>query len=578
MRSRVIFLGFLLAGVLLGLSLLVSCGGKSGELVAKVGSIEITVEDYNRQYLAISLPRRPRNLNTMEGKRSFLNDIINKEILAFEATKRGFGDDPALARTMKFLTDQQVLEALKQIAVEDKIEFKPGELRDLYDRQDKEYHVQLLAFRDREVAEEALRDIRAGAPFGDFVGKSILPSVDMDWRTWGDFDDPLNAEVFNLEAGQFTDIIPVPGGDLVVAKVVGVRPKENLGTFEEMRSRLMDRLAELKRRALFREWAAECKETYRIEVDGEVAERILSRFVWKVDAAGQDVRPDFTPEEETLVLGTYRGGQLTVGAFLDELMLNPITARPAAEMGLAEFMRTMQGILMNKALLADGYAQGFHERPDIQKKMAREREKRMVTTLYDNVIRGVTITSQEVEEYYEDYKDSFRMPEKYEVSRIVTLTETGSKNALSEIRSGKSFEDVARLRSRDQSAPNGGRLSPVTVDVFPPQVKEVVVSLKTGQIGGPVLTDDGWMLIRLDGHTAERQMSLEETEEDIRSQLLQARQADVFDVWLQQKRQEMGVEIFEEVLAKIELVADQPGSTGESEAEGGARSDAGSGT
>ena len=93
MRSRVVFLGFLLAGILLGLILLVSCGGKSGEVVARVGNIEITVGDYNRQYLAISLPQRPRNLNTMEGKRSFLDDIINKEILAFEATKRGFGDE-----------------------------------------------------------------------------------------------------------------------------------------------------------------------------------------------------------------------------------------------------------------------------------------------------------------------------------------------------------------------------------------------------------------------------------------------------------------------------------------------------
>ncbi len=562
MRSRMVLVGFLLAGVLVGLCLLTSCGGKSGNVVAKVGSIEITVADYNRQYLAITAPRRPKEMNTLEGKKSFLNDIINKEILAHEAVRRGYAEDPSIVQTMKILTDQEILDAVRDEAIERQIKFEPGEIREYYEKQGEEYHVHLLVFQDRAMAEKAVEGIRGGAAVKDFVAGSSLPNSDMGWHAWGEFEEPLNTEVFNLTAGQVTDAISMEGDDLVVAKVTEVRPKDGLGTFEEMRSSMKDRLTQIKRRSLFGRWTLESMETHNVQPDNEVIAKILDRLIWDVDAAGQEIRPGFTPEEENWVLGTYSGGQFTVGAFIDELMLMSRTARPNPAMGASEFGRLMQMVLMNKAILEDAYTRDVQKRPEIAEELDRAREERIVTMLYQGIIKDVTITSHDIETYYENYQDSLRKPEQYEVSRIVVRTEEGANVALKQIRSGTAFEDVARARSTGRFAQNGGKLSPVTADVFPPAVREVVVSLKTGEIGGPLYTDDGWILIRLDAHTLERQLSLEETQETIRMQMLQSRQGEVFDAWLQEKRQEMGVEIFNEVLAGVELVVDRPAPAG----------------
>ncbi len=573
MRSRVIFLGFLVAGLLAGLCLLVSCGGKSGDTVAKGGDIRITSEDFNRQYLAISPPRRPPNMDTMEGKRRFLDDLINKEIMASEARKRGFSEDPGLVEAMKALTDQKILDVLRNEGVEEKIKFGPGEIRAFYDKQGQQSRVGLLVFQDRTRAEKALARIRKGASFKDLAAESVVarmyPDADLGWHTWGEFEEPLNSILFALKPGEVSDLIPMQGDDLVLATVFEVRPNEETGTFEELRSAMKDKLASMKRRTLSKDWTAESIKKYRVTVDEDQTAKILDRLVWTVDAAGQQIRPAFSPEEENAVLGTYEGGRMTVGSLIDELMQIPIESRPDSAMGVKEFTRFLKVVLMNKALLVDGYARKIQDRPEVRSQLDRNREERMVTMLYDSIVKDVTVTSADIEEYYENYKDSLRNPEQYEVSRIVTQSEEASKAARQAIRGGKPFEVVARARSVDRAARNGGKLSPVTVDVFPPAVRELVVSLKIGEIGGPVHTDDGWMLIRLDGHSAERQLSLDETRDTIRMQLLQLRQGEVFDSWLAQKRQELGIEVFDDVLEGIQLVQSRPDAEAEVEKESG---------
>ena len=58
-----------------------------------------------------------------------------------------------------------------------------------------------------------------------------------------------------------------------------------------------------------------------------------------------------------------------------------------------------------------------------------------------------------------------------------------------DLASGKSFEDVARARSRDRaSGMNGGELPPFTLqdNRFPPEFKQLVFLLQKGQISDPL--------------------------------------------------------------------------------------------
>ncbi|MCK4546626.1 MAG: peptidyl-prolyl cis-trans isomerase [Candidatus Eisenbacteria sp.] len=562
MRTRVMFGGVLLLGVVVGLGLMASCGGKSGKVVARVGDRAITTKDLNDQYMAMSSPSRPRQMHTMEGKQRFLEDIINKEIMAGEAYRLRFDDDPGLVKTLKAMTDQEILTILRDENVEQKISIEPGEAQRFYDRMGEEFHLLLLMYGSREEADSAWEQAVQGTPFPELGKESMLAKAysdaDVGWHVWGNLEEPLNEAVFALKAGEITDVVEMPGGVCSVAKVVEIRPKEDLGTFQEMKQGIVDKIRSIKRRVRFNEWTRESVEAYQVELDEEAAKEVLGRLVWEFDTAGAEVRPDFSAEEEARTLGTYRGGRLTIGDFVDRAMMIPRSSRPTSEMGDKEFHRMAQVILLNEALLGEGYASGIHERPEVREKLDRAKEERIVTMLYSGIIKDVVVTDEDIATYYDDFKDSLREVAKYHLSRIVLASRGDAEKALREARSKKSFETVARAMSVDaRTAKMGGKLAPATADVLPPEVREIVVTMKKGDIGGPVETEEGWLVIRLDDYTPERELTLDETRTTIRMQLMQSRQNSAFESWLAGKREELGIEIYEDVLEEMELVPDK---------------------
>ena len=242
MRARIVLPACLLVVALCGVGLFMSCGKGTGGTLAKVGAREISVQEYNDQYYEISPPHRPRQMHTMEGKRRFLEDIINKEIMAAEAERRGYADDPNILQTMKFLTDQEVLTYLREEAVDQQVSLEPGETREFYEKQDTKRHLQMLVFNDKTKAETALARVDAGTPFRDLANETVTarvyPDADAGWHTWGDFEEPLNSVAFGLEAGEISDLVEMPGPAWGIVKAVEILPNPDLKSFEEMKRRL----------------------------------------------------------------------------------------------------------------------------------------------------------------------------------------------------------------------------------------------------------------------------------------------------------------------------------------------------
>jgi parvulin-like peptidyl-prolyl isomerase len=558
MRFRWILPVSILAAVAVS-GLLASCGGKPGNVVAKIGDKAITTDDYNAAYLAISLPSRPKQMHTMEGKRKFLEDLINKEVLVVEATKMGLTEDPTVVRAMKSLTEQEVLKALRDEAVETGVHVEPAMLREFYEKQKQKYHLQLLVFNSREEAADVEKRARGGAPFSALAGRSILarayPDADLGWRSYGDFDEPLNSTVFSLKAGETSDLLEMATGDLVLARVVAIEPNAGLPSFEEAKDGIVEQVKNVQRRTRFNEWTQANVEKYQVTVDPAVAGKLCGQLEWNPDPAAGDPRPQLPPDVEAEVIGSYSGGKMTVGDFIDELMLVPPQARPPRDATPSEFIRMVTLVLTNRALVEEGRARGLPERDDIRRNLERAQEERIVTMLFYNVIKDVSITDEDIRTYYDNYKDSLQKAEEYELSRIVLGSQPEAAAVLRQIRSGQPFEKLAEERSIDaRTAKRGGKLSPATADVLPPEVREVVASLAVGGLGGPVKSEEGWVILRLDGHTPERQLTFDETKDTIQNQLLQTRQGDVFDAWIAEKRQELGVEVHDDVLEGIELV------------------------
>lgn len=113
-------------------------------------------------------------------------------------------------------------------------------------------------------------------------------------------------------------------------------------------------------------------------------------------------------------------------------------------------------------------------------------------------------------------------PDKVRARVILVPTEAEAKTLIEQLRQGADFADLARQRSQDPTAANGGDLGYVTRDTISPDVAAAMFSLAPGEITPyPVASLLGYYIIRAEGRSNARTPTFDEAratlESDIRA-------------------------------------------------------------
>ncbi|MBN1502412.1 peptidyl-prolyl cis-trans isomerase [Candidatus Woesearchaeota archaeon] len=89
------------------------------------------------------------------------------------------------------------------------------------------------------------------------------------------------------------------------------------------------------------------------------------------------------------------------------------------------------------------------------------------------------------------------MATKINASHILVKTQEEAQQLLEQIKSGKSFEDLAKEKSLCPSGKKGGSLGWFTHGQMVREFEKAAFSMKKGQISQPVKTQFGWHLIKV---------------------------------------------------------------------------------
>lgn len=167
-----------------------------------------------------------------------------------------------------------------------------------------------------------------------------------------------------------------------------------------------------------------------------------------------------------------------------------------------------------------------------------------IQNLMEDVTKDVTVTGKEVEEYYQENKDSFTHPEQRKVRHILIGFEgnnMGSERSqmdakveairlLEKIKQGADFAQLVKEKSEDPGSKDNGGLYTVTRESsFAPEFIEAAFSLAEGEVTPqPVKTEFGYHIIKLDEIIPSRVQPFEEVKDQIKMNLESNRKADKF--------------------------------------------------
>lgn len=142
--------------------------------------------------------------------------------------------------------------------------------------------------------------------------------------------------------------------------------------------------------------------------------------------------------------------------------------------------------------------------------------------LEELLTKDVVVPEEEIKQFYQNHKDSFKIAPSYHLSHIVINNEEEAKQIVQELKEGSSFQALAAEQSLDEmTASNGGDLGfvPEHSDHIPKEYIEHAKQLKPNQWSDPIQIDQQFAIIYLHEKLDGVQYSFDEVKDQIRRQL-----------------------------------------------------------
>lgn len=205
------------------------------------------------------------------------------------------------------------------------------------------------------------------------------------------------------------------------------------------------------------------------------------------------------------------------------------------------------------------------ENPDVRYKLEEFTKGILTQALIEETVnKNITVTDEEIEEYYKNNISEFEVPEKVKVSHIlIAIDSDASENVKAEkkkqaeqilykVKAGENFAELAQQFSDDSATKKRGGV----LGFFPrgsksTEIEEVAFNLKKGEVSDIVLTDKGYHIIKLLDKKEGTTRSLEDSRKKIKNRLTQQKKNEAIQRLLEDLKAKTKVVIYEETLKEI---------------------------
>ncbi|WP_226672219.1 peptidylprolyl isomerase [Rossellomorea aquimaris] len=155
----------------------------------------------------------------------------------------------------------------------------------------------------------------------------------------------------------------------------------------------------------------------------------------------------------------------------------------------------------------------------------------------------VSITDDQIKEYFDANKDSFAQEERVEASHILVDDEKTAEEVKKKLDDGGDFAELAKEYSTDTSnAESGGELGYFGKGEMVQEFDDKAFAMKKGEISEPVKTEFGYHIIKVTGKKEAKEAVLDDHKDEIKDILFDQALQTEYGTWLQEKKEDYEIE------------------------------------
>lgn len=211
----------------------------------------------------------------------------------------------------------------------------------------------------------------------------------------------------------------------------------------------------------------------------------------------------------------------------------------------------LSALIEIRLLSAEAESKGLADGEEFARRMDMLRQRALHSAFIDQEV-AAKVTDEAVREMYD--KQVAEMPAANEVRarHIIVPTEEEAASIIEELNNGGDFEELAREKSQDGAAQQGGDLGYFGQGQMVPEFEQAAFAMNAGEYSSePVQTQFGWHVIKVEDKRTQQPPAFEQVEGQFRSLLLR----QTYFETVEQLREAASVEIADPALkAALEAV------------------------
>ncbi len=162
---------------------------------------------------------------------------------------------------------------------------------------------------------------------------------------------------------------------------------------------------------------------------------------------------------------------------------------------------------------------------EFKKKLAFARNRLLMDQLLANEGKAAT-TDEAMKKVYDDAAKQIAGEQEVRARHILVATEDEAKEVKAELDKGADFAELAKKKSKDPGASDGGDLGFFTKDQMVPEFSAVAFSLEPGKISDPVKSQFGWHIIKVEEKRNRKPPEFDQVKAQIEAYVARKAQAD----------------------------------------------------
>src|ERR1700712_5653499 len=162
---------------------------------------------------------------------------------------------------------------------------------------------------------------------------------------------------------------------------------------------------------------------------------------------------------------------------------------------------------------------------DFKRRMSFTRRRLLMDSLLATEGKAAT-TDEAMKKVYEEASKQITGEQEVHARHILVATEDEAKAIKAELDKGGDFAELAKKKSKDPGASDGGDLGFFTKEQMVPEFSAVAFTLEPGKISDPVKSQFGWHIIKVEEKRSRKAPDFEQVKAQIETYVTRKAQAD----------------------------------------------------